>query len=137
MSNRYLSFGDCVRFCSRPHSHNHCCRRGQSRRAGGTEDHTDHPHSSAGAEIMTAWNTEIEKSRKPADDQPRKTEATSAPRRTVDNKDVTFDVLACDADKLFGSLLNNQQDSGACQLTASPRAEILLNQELWDSSAAS
>ncbi|MBN2445939.1 MAG: hypothetical protein JXO22_04400 [Phycisphaerae bacterium] len=93
------------------------------------------PQNSVGAEIMSAWNAEIEKSRKPAEDRPEKAEATPTPGKTGDDKDVTFDVLACDADKLFRGLLDDQEEPGACKLTMAQNADIVLKRELWNSGA--
>ena len=87
------------------------------------------PQTPAGAEIMAAWKAEAEKAHKATEQGSEPVGGTAAPGRTIGEKDVIFDVLACDADKLFAPVLAGEKDPAAGTLITSPRLIAYLDQE--------
>ena len=86
------------------------------------------PLNAAGARIIAAWNAEVEKMRKPTENGTEQPAGATAPGRTIDEEDGTFEVLTCDADKLFEQVFTGEKEAAAGTIAA-PRLIACVDQE--------
>jgi hypothetical protein len=87
------------------------------------------PQMPAGARMISAWNAAVRRLREPAEGGTAPAAGETAPDRTASEKDVTFDVLACDADKLFEQVLADKQAPAAGTLITAPRLIAHIDEE--------
>ncbi len=87
------------------------------------------PLSPVGAGVITAWNAEVEMSRKHAQSGTEQPAGATPPSQTIDENNVTFDVLTCNADKLFEEVLTSEREAAAGTLITAPRLIVCVDNE--------